>query len=114
MRENVLLGMRLVEVKTLQRVQETFPHHEGKKLSDIQVGFRKVRGTKDQIVNIHCIIEKAREFQKKIYFLIDSIKDFTVWITTNYGKCFKRWKYQTSLLAPEKFAGQEATVRTGH
>ena len=67
-----------------------------------------------QIANIHWIIEKAREFQKKIYFLIDSIKDFTVWITTNYGKCFKRWKYQTSLLAPEKFAGQEATVRTGH
>ena len=52
--------MRLVEVKTLQRVQETFPHHEGKKLSDIQVGDRKVRGTKDQIVNIHYKIEKAR------------------------------------------------------
>ena len=92
--------MRLVEVKTLQRVQETFLHHEGKKLSDIQVGFRKGRETRDQIVNIHCIIEKAREFQKNIYFcFIDYAKALTIWITTNCGKLLKRWEYLTTLPA---------------
>ena len=59
-----------------------------KELADVQAGFTKGRGTRNEIAKIHWIIEKAREFQKKIYFLIDSIKDFTVWITTNYGKCF--------------------------
>ena len=54
-------------------------------LPDIQVGFRKGRGTRDQIDNIHWIIEKAREFQKNIYFcFIDCAK--TVWITINCGK----------------------------
>ena len=78
LRENVLLGMRLVEVKTLQRVQETFLHHEGKKLADIQVGFRKGRGTRGQIVDIHWITQKSRELQnKKRYFcFIDYTKTF--------------------------------------
>ena len=98
LRENVLLGMRLVEVKTLQRVQETFLHHEGKKLADIQVGFRKGRGTRGQIVNIHCIIEKARVSQKNICFIYYT-KAFDCVITTNYGKLLKRWEYQTTLLA---------------
>ena len=63
---------------------------------DVQAGFRKGRGTRDQIANIHWIIEKAREFQKNIYFcFIDYDKDF-VWITTNCGKIFKRWVYQTT------------------
>ena len=60
-------------------------------LSDEKAGFRKGRGTKDQIVNIHWIIEKASEFQKNIYFcFIDYAKAF-VWITTNCGKFLKRW-----------------------
>ena len=55
-------------------------------LPDVQTGFRKGRGTRDQIANIHWIIEKAREFQKNIYFcFIDYTKAF-VWITTNCGK----------------------------
>ena len=54
-------------------------------LPDVQTGFRKGRGTRDQIANIRWIIEKAREFQKNIYFFfIDYIKAF-VWITTNCG-----------------------------
>ena len=53
-------------------------------LSDVQAGFRKGRGTRDQIANIHWLIEKAREFQKNIYFFIDYIKALTVWITTNW------------------------------
>ena len=64
-----------------------------------QAGFRKGRGTRDQIANILWIIEKAREFQKNIYFcFIDYAKAF-VWIATNCGKYFKRWEYQTTLPA---------------
>jgi len=56
-------------------------------LPDVQVGFRKGRGTRDQIANISWIIEKAREFQKNIYFaLFTTPKPLTVWITINSGK----------------------------
>ena len=66
------------------------------KLPDVQAGLWKARGMRDQIANIHWIIEKAREFQKNIYFFfIDYAKAF-VWITTNCGKFFKRWEYQTT------------------
>ena len=69
-------------------------------LSDVQAGFRKGRGTRDQIANIHWIVEKARELQKNIYFAsMTMLKPLTVWITTNRGKFLKRWKYQTTLLA---------------
>ena len=69
-------------------------------LPDVQAGFRKGRGTRDQIANIHWVIEKAREFQKNSYFcFIDYAKALTVWITTNCGKFFKRWEYQTTLPA---------------
>ena len=60
------------------------------KLPDVQAGFRKGRRTRDQIANIHWIIEKAREFQKNIYFcFIDYAKAFAVWVTTNCGKFLK-------------------------
>ena len=69
-------------------------------LPDVQAGFRKGRGTRDQIANICWIIKKARVFQKNIYFcFIDYAKAFDVWITTNFGKFFKRQKYQTTLPA---------------
>ena len=70
-------------------------------LPDVQAGFRKSRGTRDQIADILWIIEKAREFQKNAYFcLIDyAMKPLTVWITTNCGKFFKRWDYQTTFPA---------------
>ena len=63
------------------------------------VGFRKGRGTKDQIANISWIIEKAREFQKSIYFrkLLTRLKPLIGWITTNCEKFLKRWEYQTTL-----------------
>ena len=71
-------------------------------LPDVQAGFRKGRGIRDQIVNIHQIIEKAREFQKNIYFcFIDYTKVF-VWIITNCGKFLKRWEYQTTWPASSK------------
>ena len=66
-------------------------------LADVQAGFRKGKGTRDQIANIRWIIEIAKEFQKNIYFyFIDYAKALTVWITTNCGKFFKRWEYQTT------------------
>ena len=66
-------------------------------LPDVQAGFRKGKGTTDQIANIHWIIEKPREFQKNIYLcFIDYAKALTVWITTNYGKFWKTWEYKTT------------------
>ena len=66
---------------------------------DVQDGFRKGRGTRDQIANICWITEKAREFQKNIYFcLIDYTKAF-VWIPTDCGKFLQRWEYQATLPA---------------
>ena len=82
-----------VMLKILQASPQQYVNHE---LPDVQAGFRKGRGTRDQIANIHWIIEKARKFQKNIYFcFIDYAKDF-VWITINCGKFFKRWEYQTT------------------
>ena len=65
----------------------------------VQVWFKKGRGARDQISNICWIREKAREFQKDIYFcFIDDAKAFD-WMTTNCGKFLQRWEYQTTLPA---------------
>ena len=82
-----------------------------------KLDLEKARGSRDQISNICWIIEKAREFQKNIYFcFIDYAKPLSVWITTNFGKLLKRWEYQTTLSAScllrNLSAGQEAIVRT--
>ena len=70
-------------------------------LPDIQGGFRKGRGTRDQIANIRWIMEKAREFQKNIYFcFIDYIKPFDCVDQKSCGKFLKRWEYQTTWPAP--------------
>ena len=81
----------------LKILQARLQQYVNRELPDVQAGFRKGRGTRDQIVNIHWIMEKAREFQKNIYFFfIDYAKPFTVWITINCGKFWKRWEYQTT------------------
>ena len=73
-----------VMFKILQARLQQYMKHE---LPDVQAGFRKGRGTRDQIANIHWIIEKAREFQENIYFfLLTMSKPLTVWITINCGK----------------------------
>ena len=86
-------------------------------LPDVQAGFRKGRGTRDQIASIHGIIKKAREFQKNIYFcFIDYAKAFA------YEGYKKLWKILQEMGIPDhltcllrnQYAGQEATVRTGH
>ena len=67
-------------------------------LPDVQAGFRKGRGTRDQIANIRWIIKKAKEFQKKTstFVLLTMLKPLTMQITKNCGKFFKRWEYQTT------------------
>ena len=98
-------------------LQARLQQHVNRELPDVQAGFRKGRGTRDQMANIHWIIEKARDLQKNIYFCI-----------TDYAKAFdcvdhnQLWKilkemwisdHLTCLLI-NLYAGQEATVRTGH
>ena len=81
----------------LKILQARLQQYVNRKLPDVQAGFRKGRGTKDQIANILWIMEKAREFQKNIYFcFIDYAKALTVCTTVNCGKFWKRWEYQTT------------------
>ena len=81
----------------LKILQARLQQNVNQELPDVQAGFRKGRGTRDQIAKFCCIIEKAREFQKSIYFcFIDYAKALTVWITPNCGKFFKRWEYRTT------------------
>ena len=84
-----------VMLKILQARLQQYMNHE---LPDVQFSFRKGRGTRNQIANIHWIIEKAREFQIKtsISALLTIPNPSTVWITINCGKFFKRWEYQTT------------------
>ena len=101
-------------LKILQARFQQYVNHE---LIDVKAGFRKDRGNRDQIANICCIINKAREFWKNIYFcLIDYAKAFD-WVDHN-----KMWKIVQEIgisdhltyLLRNLYAGQEATVRTGH
>ena len=101
-------------LKILQARLQQYVNHE---LPDVQTGFRKGRGTRDQIANIHWIMEKVREFQKHIYFcFIDNAKAFDC---VDHNKLLKILKemgipdHLTCLLR-NLYAGQEATVRTGH
>ena len=101
----------------LKILQARLQHYVNHEHPDVQTGFRKGRGTRDQIANTRWIIEKAREFQKNIYFCF-----------TDYAKAFdcvdhnKLWKILKEMGIPnhltgllrELYAGQEATVRTGH
>ena len=100
-------------LKIPQARHQQYTNHE---LPDVQAGFRKGRGTSDQIANICWVIEKAREFQKDIYFcFIDYTKAFDC---VDHSKLWKILKevgipdYLTYLLR-NLYAGQEATVRTG-
>ena len=100
-------------LKILQARLQQCVNHE---LPDVQAGFRKGRGTRDQIANIRWIIEKAREFQKNVFCFIDYAKAF------NCVDHNKLWKILKEMGIPDHLtcflrnlhAGQEATVRTGH
>ena len=83
-----------IVLKILQTRLQQYLNHE---LSAVLTLFRKGRSTRDQIAKICWIIKKAREFQRTIYFcLLTTPKPLAVWITTNSGKFFKRWEYQTT------------------
>ena len=101
----------------LKILQDRVQQYVNCELPDVQAGFRKGRGTRDQIANHHCIIKKAREFQKNIYFcFIDYVKAFD---RVDHNKLWKILKemgisdHLTCLLR-SLYAGQEETVRTGH
>ena len=99
----------------LKILQARLQQYVNRELPDVQAGFR---GTRDQIVNICWIIQKAREFQKNIYLcFIDYAKEFAfVWITTNCWKILQEIGIRDHLtfLLRNLYAGQEATVRIGH
>ena len=101
----------------LKILQARLQQYVNRELPDVKVGFRKGRGSRDQIANIPWIIEKARQFQKNIYFcFIDYAKAFDC-VDQN-----KLWKILQQMGIPDHvtcllrnlYAGQEATVRTGH
>ena len=101
-------------LKILQARLQQYMNHE---IPDVQAGFIKGRGTSDQIANIHWIIEKAREFQKNIYFcFIDYAKTFDCVDHNKLGKILKEMGIPDHLtcLLRNLYAGQEASVRTGH
>ena len=101
----------------LKILQARLQQYVNRELPDVQAAFRKGRGTRDQITNIRWIIEKAREFQKSIYFCFtDYTKAF------DYGDHNKLWTILKEMGIPDPltcllrnlYAGQEATVKTGH
>ena len=87
----------------LQILQARLQQYVNQELPDVQAGFRKGQGTRDQISNIHWIIEKAREFQKNIYFcFINYTKALTVWITKTVGNSERDGNTRTPDLSLEK------------
>ena len=98
-------------------LQARLQQYVNRGLPDVQAGFRKGRGTRDQIANIFWVIEKAREFQKNIYFcFIDYANDFDCVDHNKLWKILKEMGITDHLtcLLRNLYAGQEATVRTGH
>ena len=101
----------------LKILQARLQQYVNRELPDVQAGFTKGRGTRDQIANIHWIMEKAREFQKNIYFcFIDYAEAFDCMDHNKLWKILKEMGIPDRLtcLLRNLYAGQEATVRTGH
>ena len=80
----------------LKILQARLQQYMNQELPDVQARFRKGRGTKEQIANIHWIMEKVREFQKTTYFCFDYAKGFDCVDHKKLCKIFKRWEYQTT------------------
>ena len=101
----------------LKVLQATLQLYINRDIPDVQSGFKKGRGTRDWIANVHWIIEKAREFQKNIYFcFIDYSKTFDCVDHNKVWKILKEMGIPANLtcLLRNLYAGQDATVRTGH
>ena len=103
----------IVMLKILQARLQQYVNHE---LPDVQAGFSRGRGTRDQIANICWIMEKAREFQKNIYFCFDYAKAFDCVDHNKLWKILKEMGIPDHLtcLLRNLYVGQAATVRTGH
>ena len=99
----------------LKILQVRLQQYMNRELPDVQAGFRKGRGTRDQIANIHWITEKESSRKISISALLTMPKPLTMWITINCGKFWEMGipDHLTCLLR-NLYAGQEATVRTGH
>ena len=100
-----------VMLKILQAKRQQYVNHE---LPDVQAGFRKGRGTRDQIANIHWIIEKATEFQKNIYFCFIDYAKASDCVDHNTVENSRDGNTRPLDLLKTLYAGQEATVRTRH
>ena len=101
----------------LKILQARLQQYVNRELPDVQAGFRKGRGTRDQNANIRWIIEKAREFQKNIYFcFIDYAKAFDCVDHNKLWKILEEMGISDHLICLMRnlYAGKEATVRTGH
>ena len=100
----------------LKVLQARLQQYVNQELPDVHTGFRKGRGTRDRFANICWIIKKAREFQKNIYCFIDYTKAFDCVDHHKLWKILKEIRIPDHLtcLLRNLFAGQEATVRTGH
>ena len=101
----------------LKILQARHQQYVNRELPDVQAGFKKGRGTRDQIANIRYIVEKATEFQKNIYFCFtDYAKDFDCVYHNKLWKILKEMGIPGHLtcLLRNLYAGQKATVRTGH
>ena len=101
----------------LKILQARLQHYVNRELPDAQAGFRKGRGTRDQIANIRWIVEKGREFQKNIYFcFIDYAKAFDCVDLNKLRKILKEMRLPDHLtcLLRNLYTGQEATVQAGH
>ena len=101
----------------LKIFQARLQHYVNRELPDVQAGFRKGRGTRDQIGNISWIIKKARELQENVYFcLIDYAKAFDCVDHNKLWNILKEMEIPNHLicLLRNLYTGQEATVRTGH
>ena len=98
--KNDQVKQRVLQVTSLNRNPDLqhVQHYAKQELPDVQAGFRKGRETRDQIANIHWIMEKAREFQKTtISVSSTTLKPLTVWIMPKCGKLSERWESQTIL-----------------
>ena len=110
-------GTHLTRYSMLKILQARLQQYVNHELPDVQAGFRKGRGTRDQIANIRWIMEKGREFEKNIYFcFIDYAKAFDCVDHNKLWKILKEMGVPDHLtcLLRNLYAGQEAIVRTGH
>ena len=100
----------------LKILQARFQQYMNQELPDVQAGFRKGRGTREQIVTSAGSLNKQESSRKtSTSALLTTLKPLTVWITTNCGKFLKRWGYHhLTFLLRKLYSGQEAIVRTGH